>query len=97
MAGSFLGWQPVVVAFFVSVLPALGFGIVQVIVFKDNSLPFGPSLAAGVVITWLCWPWIGPAVQPLFFWPEMLFGLAAVDSVLMLGMSYMMRFMRRAE
>jgi leader peptidase (prepilin peptidase)/N-methyltransferase len=67
MAGAFLGWQPVVVAFFVGAIVTLGFAIAQLIINKDKSLPFGPGLAAGIVITWLCWRWIGPAVQPLLF------------------------------
>src|SRR5947208_5682923 len=64
MAGAFLGWQPVVVAFFASVIPALFFGVIQWIVNRDNSLPFGPSLGAGIVLTFLCWKWIGPELQP---------------------------------
>jgi leader peptidase (prepilin peptidase)/N-methyltransferase len=67
MAGAFLGWQPVVVAFFTGALVTLGFAIVQMVVYRDNSLPFGPGLAAGTVITWLGWESIAPAVQPLFF------------------------------
>src|SRR5262249_28513345 len=47
MAGAFLGWQPVVLAFFVAVIPALIFAVVQLAVTGDNSLPFGPSLAVG--------------------------------------------------
>src|SRR5581483_3246793 len=67
MVGAFLGWQPVVVAFFVGALMSLGFAIVQLLVYKDTSLPFGPGLAAGTVVTWLCWRWFGEAVQVLFF------------------------------
>src|SRR5581483_7467177 len=37
------------------------------LVYKDTSLPFGPGLAAGTVVTWLCWRWFGEAVQGLFF------------------------------
>src|SRR5207302_9020600 len=48
MAGAFLGWQPIVVAVFVAVIPALFFGVSQLAVHRDNSLPFGPSLAAGL-------------------------------------------------
>jgi leader peptidase (prepilin peptidase)/N-methyltransferase len=67
MAGAFLGWQPVVVAFFVGAILTLGFAIAQLIINKDNSLPFGPGLAAGTVVTWLCWRWIGPDVRILLF------------------------------
>ena len=53
MAGAFLGWQPVVIAFFVGVFPALLFGLTQLMFRGDQALPFGPSLALGVVITLL--------------------------------------------
>ena len=67
MAGAFLGWQPVVVAFFAGALVTLGFAIAQMVIFRENALPFGPGLAVGTVLTWLCWRWIGPSVQPLMF------------------------------
>ena len=51
MIGSFLGWQIVVVSVFVSVIPAAVFGVIRLIIYRDNSLPFGPSLAAGALIT----------------------------------------------
>jgi leader peptidase (prepilin peptidase)/N-methyltransferase len=33
----------------------------------SRELPFGPGLAVGVVVTWFAWPWLGPAVQYVFF------------------------------
>jgi leader peptidase (prepilin peptidase)/N-methyltransferase len=94
MAGAFLGWQPVVVAFFVSALPALVFGLIRLIAKRDNELPYGPSLAAAVVVVWLCWRWIGPGVQVLFFWGEMLVALALVGAIFMLFSSYAIRVIR---
>jgi leader peptidase (prepilin peptidase)/N-methyltransferase len=96
MAGAFLGWQPVVLAFFVSAAPALVFALVQAVVYRDNSLPFGPSLAAAVIITWLCWGWIGPPLQIFLFWRDMLLGVALVGGGLMLGLFFAMRLIRPA-
>jgi len=45
MAGAFLGWAGRIVAFFISVLPALVFGILQLFIRGDRPMPFGPSLA----------------------------------------------------
>ena len=74
MVGSFLGWQIVVVAVFVSVIPAAVIGVIQLVVKRDNSLPFGPSLAAGSLITYLCWQWRPAQVQwMLFSWQALLF------------------------
>jgi len=94
MAGAFLGWQPVVVAFFVSVVPALFFGIVQLVIKRDNELPFGPSLAVGVLITMLWWNWLGPPLQSLFFWGGMLAALVVLAAVFMLLSSYVIRVSR---
>jgi len=97
MGGAFLGWQMVVVAFFVSVVPGLFFGVFQMIFRRDNSLPFGPSLASGLMIACLCWNWLGPYVQPLFFWGAMLGFLAIFAAVFMLAASFVLRLMRRGE
>jgi len=95
MAGAFLGWQPVVVAFFISVIPALFFGVIQLVVRGDNSLPFGPSLAMGLILTFLGWGWLGPYVQPILFWEIVLICLALVGAAFMLGSSYLLRVLRR--
>jgi leader peptidase (prepilin peptidase) / N-methyltransferase len=96
MAGCFLGWQPVVVAFFISPLPALVVGMFQLIFRRDDSLPYGPSLAIGILVTMLCWHSIGPFVQPLFFWNLLLVLLAATGAVLMFGLTYLMGLLRRS-
>src|SRR5437588_3347466 len=73
MAGAFLGWQVVLVAFFLSVIPALFFGIIQLVVRRDNSLPFGPSLSIGVLGTCLAWEPIGAHLRPVLFAGDVLF------------------------
>lgn len=67
MAGAFVGWQPIVVAFFVSVFPALFFGIAQLIRKGDQQLPYGPSLALGILATTLGWQLFPPGFRMLFF------------------------------
>jgi leader peptidase (prepilin peptidase) / N-methyltransferase len=94
MAGAFVGWQPVVLAFFVSVGPALVFAIGQIILRGGESLPFGPSLAAGVVITTLCWPKLGQAVALPFFDPIALSILGIGGGVLLIAISFMLRLAR---
>jgi leader peptidase (prepilin peptidase)/N-methyltransferase len=97
MAGAFLGWQPVVAAFFVAVFPALVFGLLQLIIRGENMLPFGPSLAIGLVVTWLGWQWIGAYAQPLFFNSTLLTILAVFGCVFMFGVSFFMRTFRRSR
>ncbi len=94
MGGAFLGWQPVVVAFFVGVFVGLIFGIGQLFLRGDNMLPFGPALAVGLVATSLAWHWIGPQFHMLFFNAPVLFFLGAGTAVLMLVASYVLRVLR---
>jgi hypothetical protein len=76
------------------VIPALIFGIIQMAVHRESALPFGPSLAAGVVLTMLLWGWIGLYVQPLFFWRELMLGLAVVGGAFMFVSSFALRMIR---
>ena len=94
---AFLGWQPVVIAFFVSVVPALFFGLVQLVVRRDNSLPFGPSLALGIVLTFLGWRWLPPSVQFVLFWPIFLACLVIVAGAFMLASSFLLRLAGRGQ
>jgi leader peptidase (prepilin peptidase)/N-methyltransferase len=72
MVGAFLGWQVVVIGFFVGALaalvlliPSLVLGVVrrQAV---SRELSFGPGLALGVVATWLGWPWVSTEARVLF-------------------------------
>jgi len=76
MVGAFLGWQMVVMSFFVGVFAALFIAVPMLLRRGERTLPFGPGLAAGTIITMLGWRWIGPKVQPFFFeWMTMAIGL----------------------
>jgi len=90
MAGAFLGWQPMVAGFFLSIVPALIFGTVNVAFRRDASLPFGPSLAAGVMTACLAWPWLGPYLQPMFFFGTILIGLVVVMVVFLFVTSFIL-------
>jgi len=95
MIGSFLGWQIVVVSVFVAVIPAAFFGVLQWVVHRDNSLPFGPSLAAGALITYLGWDWRPAGLQMLLFcWPALV-GVTVFGAVFLLAASLMIRTTRR--
>jgi leader peptidase (prepilin peptidase) / N-methyltransferase len=55
MVGAFVGWQPVVIAFFVSPMLAIIFVVIRYCITGDNQTPFGPYLCAGVLVTLLAW------------------------------------------
>jgi leader peptidase (prepilin peptidase)/N-methyltransferase len=94
MAGAFIGWQPVVMAFFVAAFPALFFGLVQLMRKGDQRLPFGPSLAIAVLLTVLLWPNLGPPCWLYFSDPLLLVLLAGAGTILLVVTAVMLRFMR---
>ena len=91
---AFLGWQPILVAFFLAALPGVVMGLTQVAVRGYTTLPFGPALAFGVMITCLGWRSIGPQVQLFFFDGLLVLALGGGCCVLMIGGGYLIRFVR---
>ncbi|MGD9634855.1 MAG: prepilin peptidase [Pirellulales bacterium] len=71
MIGTFLGWQPCLVLFFISPFAAIVFGIAQLVLRRDDVIPFGPylSLAAAVVVV----AWV-----PIWMWAQPIFGLGVL-------------------
>jgi leader peptidase (prepilin peptidase)/N-methyltransferase len=91
MAGAFVGWQPIVVAFIVGVFAGLFFALGQLFLRGQRSLPFGPSLSLGVVITILCWPGLGRALGPAMFDPILGAMVVITGAVSLLLVSFLLR------
>ena len=94
MAGSFLGWQPTLLAFFAGVIPALFFGLFQLVRKGDQPMPFGPSLALGVIIVLLCWPRVGEHFGPLLFNGWIMGTLFLIGALFLLATSFLLRLIR---
>jgi leader peptidase (prepilin peptidase)/N-methyltransferase len=94
MAGSFLGWQLVLVSFFVGVIPGLILGLTQMVRRGNQPFPFGPALAIGVIITWLDWPSLGERFKILFFNGPLLLILAAMCVVFLVTAGFVLRLLR---
>ena len=94
MAGAFLGWQAVILAFFVSILPALVLGILQILIRGNQMLPFGPSLSMGVLATTFGWNWISAPFRQLFFNRDLLITLGIAGGLGLLIMSFLLRLTR---
>jgi leader peptidase (prepilin peptidase)/N-methyltransferase len=95
MAGCFLGWQVAVVSFFVSVFIALPLGLAQLIFRGDNAVPLGPSLAVGVMLTWLCWLTIAPTVQFFLFNPVLMLVLGTAAAFFMALAAFILGKLKR--
>lgn len=70
MVGAWIGWQASVLAFFLAAFIGLAHGLVQVVLHRENELPYGPSLclaSGAVIVGWRpLWGWAGgPFTQPL--------------------------------
>jgi leader peptidase (prepilin peptidase)/N-methyltransferase len=94
MAGSFVGWQPVVMSFFIATFPALILGVLQLVRKGDQALPFGPPLALGVLLTLFLWPSIGGYIQPIAFSGMFLGLLAGMGAACLLFMAFVLRVFR---
>lgn len=97
MVGAFLGWQVVVVAFFVGALVTLVLAIIQLLVFHDDSLPFGPGLAVGSLVTAFGWKWIGPSCQALLFNGDLLALVGGFGGLLLFVLCWIMGRLRRHQ
>ena len=73
MVGVWLGWQPAVVIFFLATFIGLLHGLFQLVMHRDNELPFGPSLCLAAVLVTLLW-------QPVWAWVSVFF-----DDIVQLG------------
>ena len=74
MVGIWLGWQPAVLIFFLATFIGLVHGLFQLVMHRENELPFGPSLCLAAVLVTLFW-------QFVWDWASVLF-----DDVVQLGM-----------
>jgi leader peptidase (prepilin peptidase) / N-methyltransferase len=98
MAGAFVGWQPVVVAFFASAFVGLFFAFLLCLIKRRilrgrEMLPFGPSLALSVVLVTLSWPAIGARLQLAFFAPFMVVSLSVAGVVAFLIVCLLLRLL----
>jgi leader peptidase (prepilin peptidase)/N-methyltransferase len=93
MVGAFVGWQPVVLAFFVAVFPGLIFAVGQLLRKRDWAHPFGfgPSLAIGVIITVLLWPKFPRDFQIVFFDPVIVTTMLIFGALGMLVLAFAFR------
>lgn len=66
MVGSFVGWQPVVVAFFVAPILTLSVMLVTRSFHPEQEVPYGPYLSLGTMIVLLGWRWIWPIAEWYF-------------------------------
>lgn len=55
MIGAFLGWQAGIIIFFLAPLPALVAGVWQVVLSRDDEIPYGPFLCLATLVVMVGW------------------------------------------
>jgi leader peptidase (prepilin peptidase) / N-methyltransferase len=97
MVGAYLGWQPTLIAFFISPMIALGFVLVRYLVTGDNQTPFGPYLCAGVLTTILVWDsiWNNYCQAMLIVMGPILLQLSVVGLLMMGGLLWIWRLLKQ--
>jgi leader peptidase (prepilin peptidase)/N-methyltransferase len=90
VAGGFLGWQPVVVAALLGMIPGLIAAARQGVV-RRRQVSFAFGLVPPVAAVWFGWYWLGPLVQGLFFNETRLLWLVAAFGAALLALAVCLR------
>ncbi|MFV0445999.1 MAG: prepilin peptidase [Planctomycetaceae bacterium] len=66
MIGSFVGWQPVIMAFFLAPVFTLLLLLARMTFRLSQEIPYGPFLSLGTLATVLGWRWVWPSFERMF-------------------------------
>lgn len=80
MVGTFVGWQASVVIFFLAPLAGVVLGLLQLVLRRDDVIPYGPFLCLATVVVMVAW-------GPIWNYVQLPFGVPwLVPAVLVIGM-----------
>jgi leader peptidase (prepilin peptidase)/N-methyltransferase len=94
MIGAFLGWQAVVIVFFIAPIIGAVFGVAQWLTVRQNVLPYGPFLCLGALITVLFWSPIWDTASAYFEIGWLVPSAIAVCLPLLVGLLYGLRLLK---
>lgn len=99
LIGAVVGWQPVLVAFFLAPLAAIPFAIGMWILRRKQPgplyFPYGPWLSLAAVILLLGWQAIWPRTTPIFDMGMLLFVVGTVMMLTMAALLYFSQLVKR--
>jgi leader peptidase (prepilin peptidase)/N-methyltransferase len=95
MIGSVLGWQPVVVVFFLAPVPAIAAALLSLLLRRRDEIPYGPWLSLAALILLLAWPGIWPFAKRIFDLGPLLVLMAALMAVLLAASLQLSQLIRR--
>lgn len=97
MVGSFLGWQPTIIAMFLSLFFALGTIFLRLAAGRFEPIPYGPYLSLGSVTTLMGWHEIWPKAAQIFdLGPFFLAALGVVMLILLAVILWIVQLVKRA-
>ncbi|HEY2827652.1 MAG TPA: A24 family peptidase [Pirellulales bacterium] len=94
MIGAFLGWQAVIIVFFIAPFVGAVFGIVQWLLIRQNVLPYGPFLCLGALLTMLFWAPLWNYASAVFEIPWLVPTAIIVCLPLLAGLLYGWRLLK---
>ncbi|MCA8987529.1 MAG: prepilin peptidase [Planctomycetaceae bacterium] len=101
MIGSFIGWQPVIIVFFLAPLMAL-IVIASITMLRTLSiakfpaeLPYGPYLSLATLVVLGTWKWIGPEFGRIFLAGPVLILLAGLMLVFLMICLWLIQIIKR--
>lgn len=95
MIGAFLGWQPVIIIFFLAVICALGGVLVRLIFTRESELAYGPYISLGAVLLVLFWDRIWPYWRGYFEFGVGIFIVGAFMGFMMFALLLMLQAGKR--
>ena len=66
MVGAFIGWQPVIIAFFLAPAFVFVLFLLRMTFRMSEEIPYGPYLSLGTLATVLGWKWVWPSFERMF-------------------------------
>ena len=94
MIGAFVGWQPVLVVFFLAPVCALVVIAFMLLTGGGREFPYGPWLSLATVVVLLGWQWVWPTAGAFFLMGRLIPIVAAVVLVLLAVLLWAMRVVR---
>lgn len=83
MIGSFLGWQPTVIVFFMAPVLALGFVVVSSVVRRFHEIPYGPYLSLATLLVIVGWKQVWGVSERIFSMGVLLIPMAILMAVML--------------
>ncbi len=95
MIGSFIGWQPVLIVFFLAPACAMAVHMIKWLIWRQRELPFGPYLSLATLIVVLDFQYVWAVSERVFAMGPLLIPVMLLMTVFMFVTLYAMQGIKR--